>query len=93
MAALEELALGRANDAVLLALRHEELTREELEGLDLSMLSEIRRGAGGTVEVRLINRLDAIQLLLEEQRAREAGGGAAQFFSAMGKAAGLSDGS
>jgi len=63
---LAELAFGRANDCVRLVL--EEGT--SLDRLDLSLLSEVKRNEKGTVEVRLIDRLQALeqlQLLAQEQ--------------------------
>ena len=58
---IADLAFGRANDAVKLALL--ELDESALEKLDLSLLSEIKRGNNGVVEVKLLNRLDALALL------------------------------
>lgn len=58
---LAQLAFGRANDCVRLALGAE----AELDGLDLSLLSEVKRNDKGTVEIRLIDRLAALELLLE----------------------------
>ena len=51
---LAELAFGQPNDCVRLAL--EELP--DLKGLDLSLLSEIRRSDKGLVEIRLIDRVE-----------------------------------
>jgi len=56
---LAELAFGRVNDCVRLVL--EELP--ELEKLDLSLLSEVKRNEKGTVEVRLIDRLRVLEQL------------------------------
>ena len=56
---LAELAFGRANDCVKLVL--EEGT--SLDKLDLSLLSEVKRNDKGTVEVRLIDRLRALEQL------------------------------
>lgn len=56
---LAELAFGEANDCVRLALEDEPL----LEKLDLSLLSEIKRNEKGTVEIRLIDRLKALEQL------------------------------
>ena len=63
---LAELAFGRANDCVRLVLDEE----ASLDKLDLSLLSEVKRNDKGTVEVRLIDRLRALeqlQLLASEQ--------------------------
>jgi hypothetical protein len=56
---LAELAFGRANDCVKLALEED----PKLERLDLSLLSEIKRSEKGTVEIKLIDRLKALEQL------------------------------
>ncbi len=56
---LAELAFGKANDCVRLALEE----APALEELDLSLLSEIKRSEKGTVEIRLIDRLRALEQL------------------------------
>ena len=56
---LAELAFGNANDCVKLAL--EELL--SLDELDLSLLSEVNRNDKGTVEIKLIDRLKALEQL------------------------------
>ena len=74
---LAELAFGKANDCVRLALEDD----PKLGKLDLSLLSEVKRNDKGTVEIKLIDRLRAL-----EQLAAVAGESAAeleQFLSAM----------
>lgn len=56
---LAELAYGQCNDCVRLVLEE----KPELETLDLSLLSEVRRSEKGTVEVRLIDRLRVLEQL------------------------------
>ena len=56
---LAELAFGRANDCVRLALED----APDLGTLDLSLLSEVKRNDKGTVEIRLIDRLKALEQL------------------------------
>ena len=56
---LAELAFGRANDCVRLVLEDS----PEVDALDLSLLSEVKRNDKGTVEVRLIDRLQALEAL------------------------------
>lgn len=58
---LAELAFGRANDCVRLALED----APKLEKLDLSLLSEIKRNEKGTVEIKLIDRLKALEQLAQ----------------------------
>ena len=50
---LAELAFGKANDCVRLALEDD----PRLDKLDLSLLSEVKRNDKGTVEIKLIDRL------------------------------------
>lgn len=78
--ALAALAGGRANDCARLALDEAPPVAE----LDLTLLQEIRRSANGTVEVRLADRLKAIELLtalLEQDQT-----GAEQFFASLEQA-------
>ena len=56
---LAELAFGQPNDCVRLAL--EEMP--DLQTLDLSRLSEIKRNEKGMVEIKLIDRLRALEQL------------------------------
>jgi len=56
---LAELAFGKANDCVRLALEDD----PKLGKLDLSLLSEVKRNDKGTVEIKLIDRLQALEQL------------------------------
>ena len=58
---LAELAFGKANDCVRLALED----APHLDKLDLSLLSEVKRNEKGTVEIRLIDRLRALEQLAQ----------------------------
>ena len=58
---LAELAFGQPNDCVRLAL--EEVG--DLKDLDLSLLSEIKRSEKGMVEIKLIDRLRALEQLAQ----------------------------
>ena len=58
---LAELAFGRANDCVRLALED----APDLGKLDLSLLSEVKRNEKGTVEIKLVDRLRALEQLAE----------------------------
>ena len=74
---LAELAFGKANDCVRLALEDD----PQLGKLDLSLLSEVKRNDKGTVEIKLIDRLKAL-----EQLAQIAGSGGEeleQFLAAL----------
>ena len=73
---LRKMAFGKPNDCVKLALCED----VDIEKLDLSMLTEIKRSEKGTVEIKLVDRIRALERLLE------AGGGdvdcAEAFFAA-----------
>ena len=56
---LAELAFGKANDCVKLVLQDDAV----LEKLDLTLLTEVKRNDKGTVEVRLVDRLKALEQL------------------------------
>ena len=56
---LAELAFGKVNDCVKLVLNED----VAVEKLDLSLLSEVKRNDKGTVEVRLVDRLKALEQL------------------------------
>ena len=84
---LQRLAASTPNDAVkLLFLDGEELSL--LDGLDLCLLTEMKRSANGTMEIKLVDRLDIIRELRELQSAeRSAEAPGAGFYAALDKAA------
>ncbi len=77
---LAELAFGEANDCVRLILEQS----PELDKLDLSLLSEIKRSEKGSVEIKLIDRLQALEQLA--QAAGEEQEGMEDLLAALGKA-------
>ena len=56
---LAELAFGKANDCVKLVMEE----GAKLDKLDLSLLSEVKRSEKGALEVRLVDRLKALEQL------------------------------
>ncbi|MBQ6539812.1 MAG: XRE family transcriptional regulator [Oscillospiraceae bacterium] len=87
---LEQIAFGSSNDVVKLAFTDEE-SEGDLDSLDLTLLSEIKRTNNGTVEVKLIDRLKMIELLLrelEEPQVMQRSKGAEALFTAIDRAAG-----
>lgn len=77
---LAALAFGRCNDCVKLVIDPE----PRIDGLDLTQLAEIKRNEKGTVEIKLVDRLAAI-----EQLAKLVASGddtAADFLRALGAA-------
>jgi len=62
---LKRLAFGSCKDAVVLAFSEELPPPEIIEGLDLFNVSEIKRVKGGGVEIKLFDRLKALEKLFE----------------------------
>ena len=58
---LAELAFGKVNDCVRLVLEDD----PEVEKLDLGQLCEIKRNEKGTVEIKLVDRLRALEQLCQ----------------------------
>ena len=70
---LAQLAFGRVNDAARLALHSGEA---DLESLDLSAVAELKVTDKGGVEIKLIDRIRALEVLcglLSEEKAEGAG--------------------
>jgi hypothetical protein len=74
---LAELAFGKANDCVRLVLEED----AKMGRLDLSLLSEVKRSDKGAVEIRLIDRLRALEQLA--QLASEDGNDLESFLQAL----------
>ena len=56
---LRKMAFGKSNDCVKLALCED----VDIEKLDLSMLTEIKRSEKGTVEIKLLDRTKVLEQL------------------------------
>ncbi|MEG0825265.1 MAG: XRE family transcriptional regulator [Oscillospiraceae bacterium] len=79
---LFHIATGSVNDAVKLAfIAPEPGAWAELEGLDLTALSEFKRNSAGSVEMKLVDRVAVLEKLLELQGAD--GAGAEAFLKAL----------
>ena len=74
---LAQIAFGRANDCVRLVLEDDPPIGE----LDLTLLSEVKRSEKGAIEVRLADRIRALEELLQAGAADD--GAAAAFFAAV----------
>lgn len=76
-----ELAFGRANDAVALAME----PGRRVEELDLAAVAEWRSKADGTVEIKFIDRVKALEALCNQLESGE-GDGAEKLFRALEEA-------
>lgn len=79
-AALRRIIFGRANDALGAVV-----TEEFPKGADLYHVSEIKKVKGGGVEVKLLNKLDALRLYYELEIREESDARSESFFSALAK--------
>ena len=86
---LMRLAQSTVNDAVKLAYINEENV-SLIDSLDLSLLSEIKRGANGSLELKFIDRLSVMQALQSLKQPEPSSGKSADngLFSALDRAAG-----
>ncbi|HNY00764.1 MAG TPA: XRE family transcriptional regulator [Oscillospiraceae bacterium] len=84
---LEALIRARPNDAAKLAFLSPE-EADKIGRLDLQLLSEIKRGAQGGMEIKLLDKAELIQKLAELRRAQEAETAeGADFYQALDRAA------
>lgn len=74
---LAELAFGRVNDCVKLAVEE----KPALSELDLALLSEVKRNEKGMVEIKLIDRLKVLEQLERITGGKKAG--AEEFLKAL----------
>ena len=77
-----KIAFGSVADAVALAMCEEAPKREELEGLDLSMISDIKIPKAGGIEIKFFDRLKALEKLGEISSLCESESGS-DFLSAL----------
>ena len=82
-AGLKRLAFGSCTDAVYLVFADELPPPEVIGGLDLFNVSEIKRVKGGGVEVKLFDRLKALEKLFELENAFSGRGKAADLIKAL----------
>ena len=60
-----KIAFGGVTDAVALALYDEKPSKQELEALDLSMISDIKIPKSGGIEIKFFDRIKALEKLNE----------------------------
>ncbi len=90
--ALEDIALGDARDAVRLAFWPPE-TPLDWKKFDASQIAEVKRHSNGAIELKLINRVEAIKQLALLAQATQAPEGLPQLLQALGASAQQEDGS
>ena len=83
MAGLKRLAFGSCRDAVTLAFAEELPPAEIIGKLDLFNVSEIKRDKGGGVEIKLFDRLKALEKLYELEMAQDGRNTAAGLIEAL----------
>lgn len=69
-ACLKKIAMGRVNDAVKLAFL-DGTDLGAVDRLDLTAVAEFKRSSGGAVEVKLLDRLEALEKWMEWCRREE----------------------
>ena len=74
---LAELAFGKANDCVRLVVEDE----PQMGRLDLSLLREVKKNEKGGVEIKLVDRLQALEQLV--RMAEEGGEDVESFLQAL----------
>lgn len=85
----QRLAFGNITDALQL-LYTDCPDRETLAALDLFMVSDIKRGKDGVLEIKFVDRLKALDRL--ESMTREGNAGVSELMEAIGKGARLMGG-
>ncbi|MEG2038597.1 MAG: terminase small subunit [Oscillospiraceae bacterium] len=83
---LEKLAFGSVKDAVALVGAEELPSAKMLGEMDLGCISEIKRPKGGGCEIKLVDRLKALELLAELPEQEQ--GEVANFVAALERTAG-----
>ena len=68
---LERIAFGSTADAVRLLLSETPPEGEDLEAMDLFMISEIKKPKAGGVEIKFYDRLKAMELLCQMKSASQ----------------------
>ncbi|MBR4282348.1 MAG: terminase small subunit [Clostridia bacterium] len=81
-AGLRRLAFSSISDALRLIFAEEPLSPNDLEGLDLFMVSEIKRPKGGGMEIKFFDRIKALEKLSEIDNISD-GNKISPFYSAL----------
>lgn len=81
---LWQIAAGRSNDVARLAFLTPERADEIIQQMDLTCMAEVKRNGNGAVEIKSVDRIRALELLLSLMESpKEAGDGAESFYHAL----------
>ncbi len=86
VAGLTRLAFGSAADCVKLLLLYPEMESNEIQKLDLFLLSEVKKTKDGGMELKLFDRFKALEKLLSVPDAGKGDEGLNSFYQAMSAA-------
>ena len=81
--ALKRLIFYRPNDVLILALKSQELSENQIENLDLFQISEIKKLKDGGFEFKFTDRIKAIECLISLLDKMDDDSGAENFFKAL----------
>lgn len=80
---LEQLALGRCNDAVQLLMADEPPSAEMIQRLNLFGIASVKRDKNGGIEIHFFDRLRALALLYEYGTAADSTAAAQSLLAAL----------
>ena len=63
--ALKRIIFNTPNDAILLALKNEQLSETQIENLSLFQISEFKKFKDGSLEIKFVDKLKAISSIIE----------------------------
>ena len=81
--ALKRLIFCRPNDVLILALKSQDLSENQIENLDLFQISEIKKLKDGGFEFKFTDRIKAIECLISLLDKMDDDSGAENFFRAL----------
>lgn len=83
---LKRLAFSSINDCLALIVKGDQLSEEEIAKLDLFLVSGVKQGKSGGLELDFYSRQQALDLLLQQEE-KKTKNNAVDFIAALGKSA------
>lgn len=80
---LDRIVTARVNDAVALAFSEDTITMQEIGGLNLDCVAEIKRPKGGGCEIKFFDRLKAVESVYDMNNSAKSEDTAQSFFNAF----------